>query len=70
MPYTIFGWWELAVADDDYIRNGSGSNIDTKTFKVRRRTILMAIGKYLSKFEIKPFDYTYITCPGSLIFLV
>ena len=24
---TIFGRWELAVADDVYIRNGSGTNI-------------------------------------------
>jgi hypothetical protein len=23
---TIFGWWELVVADDDYIRNGRGNN--------------------------------------------
>jgi hypothetical protein len=30
---------------------------------------IRVIGKDLSKFEIMPFDYTYISCPGSLIFL-
>ena len=29
--YTIFGRWMLAVADDFYIRNGSGSNIGAQT---------------------------------------
>ena len=27
MTNTIFGRWELPVADDVYIRNGSGNNI-------------------------------------------
>jgi hypothetical protein len=29
---TIFGRWELAVADDVYIRNGSGTNIGAQTY--------------------------------------
>jgi hypothetical protein len=28
----IFGRWELAVADDVYIRNGSGTNIGEQTY--------------------------------------
>ena len=28
----IFGRWELAVADDVYIRNGSGTNIGAQTY--------------------------------------
>jgi hypothetical protein len=31
---TIFGRWELAVADNVYIRYGNGSNIGSQTFKV------------------------------------
>jgi len=40
---TIFGRWELAVADDVYIRYGSGTNIDAQTFKVRRLTIIICM---------------------------
>ena len=29
---TIFGWWELVVADDVYIRNGRGNNIGAQTY--------------------------------------
>jgi len=32
---TTFDRWELAVADDVYIRNRSGSNIGAQTFKMR-----------------------------------
>jgi len=42
----LVGRWELAVANDAYIRNGSGSNIDAKTFKVRRHTILISTAQY------------------------
>ena len=31
---TIFGRWELAVADDIYIRNGNGRNIDAQTILI------------------------------------
>ena len=31
---TTFDRWELAVADDVYIRNRSGSNIGVQTFKM------------------------------------
>ena len=37
---TIFGRWKLAVADDIYIRNGSGTNIGAQTFKVRRLSLI------------------------------
>ena len=40
---TIFGWWELAVTDDVYIRNGSGTNIGSQTLKLRRLTIQIHI---------------------------
>ena len=30
----IFGRWELAVADDIYIRNGNGRNIDAQTILI------------------------------------
>jgi hypothetical protein len=46
VTYTIFGRWELDVANDAYIRNGSGSNIGAQTFKVRRRTILISTAQY------------------------
>ena len=39
---TIFGRWELAVVDDAYIRNGSGTNIGMQTFKVCRFSILIS----------------------------
>ena len=29
---TLFDMWELAVADDVYIRNGSGSNIGVQAY--------------------------------------
>ena len=32
MTKTIFGWWELVVADDVYIRNGRGNNIGAQTY--------------------------------------
>jgi hypothetical protein len=31
---TIFGRWELAVADNVYIRNGSRSNISVQTYSI------------------------------------
>ena len=40
---TIFGRWELAAADDVYIRNGSGTNIGGQTFNMCRLTILISI---------------------------
>ena len=40
---TIVGRWELAVADDVYINNGSGTNIGAQTFKVCRLTILISM---------------------------
>ena len=42
MTNTIFGRWELAVADDRdvYIRNGIGINIGVQTFNVRRLTLI------------------------------
>jgi len=40
---TIFGRWELTVADNVYIRNGSGTNVGVQTFKVCRLTILISI---------------------------
>ena len=40
---TILGRWELTVADDVYIRNGSGTNIGVQPFKVCRLTILISI---------------------------
>lgn len=46
MTNTIIGRWELAAADDVYIGNGRGTNIDGKTFKVRRLTILVSIHIY------------------------
>jgi hypothetical protein len=36
----ILGRWELAVADNAYIKNKSASNIGVKTFKVCRLTTL------------------------------
>ena len=32
MTKTIFGWWELVVTDDVYIRNGRGDNIGAQTY--------------------------------------
>ena len=29
---TLLGRWELAVADDVYIRNGSGTNTGAQTY--------------------------------------
>jgi hypothetical protein len=40
---TVFGRWELAVADNVYIRNGSKSNIGVQTFKVYRLATLVSI---------------------------
>jgi hypothetical protein len=39
----VFGRWELAVADNVYIRNGSKSNIGVQTFKVYRLATLVSI---------------------------
>jgi hypothetical protein len=35
----IFGRWELAVADDVYIRNGRGTNIGEQTYNTFSRPI-------------------------------
>ena len=40
---TIFGRWKLAVADDVYIRNGSGSNIGAHTYNTYQYHILLSI---------------------------
>jgi len=48
---TIFGRRELAVAVGVYIRNGSGTNIDAQTFKVRRLTILISIIRITIRFD-------------------
>ena len=39
----VFGRWELAVADNVYIRNGSKSNIGVQTFKVYSLATLVSI---------------------------
>ena len=33
---TSFDRWKLAIADNGYIRNGSGTNIGAQTFNMRR----------------------------------
>jgi hypothetical protein len=48
---TIFCRWELAVADNDYIRNEN--NIGAQTFKVHRLTMIISIcdcDKFLTLF--------------------
>ena len=39
---TILGSWEISVAYDVYIRNGSRTNIGVQTFKMRRYRILIS----------------------------
>ena len=48
---TIFGRWELAVADNAHIRNGS--NIGVQTFKVHRFTIPIMISIWLTNSTVQ-----------------
>jgi hypothetical protein len=45
---TIFDRWELAVADNVYIGNGSGCNIGVQTYQ------------YYCINKVKNFDYKFI----------
>jgi hypothetical protein len=47
---TIFGRWKLAVADDAYIRNRSGTNIGVQTYN----TILV-------EDQLSPFFFLFMS---------
>ena len=57
----IFGRREPAVADDVYIRNGSGSFIGAQMFKVRRLTMLISIYYGYSRIVCHPSTYKQCT---------
>jgi len=66
---TIFGRWELVVADDVYIRNGSGTNIGAQTYNTYQY-MKMCILHDEKKFGKQQKCYIILECPLHYIDIV